>query len=212
MALRWLPGRPARVGFGPAHARSLGAAAADLHAGGRGCELPQSGWLKSWDHSLMAGAGDLGALSAVVGDSVLETVADLEDRLAAAEESLGKAGYGVINADLGPHNTVWNAGRPGLVDFNDSGWGYFAFDLARFLRGLAGREGGDALVESALEGYQEVADLPEAYAPYGCLFGAAADLFLARYLAPQIAKRGPETTQRVRDLIRGVNRALEDVA
>ena len=201
MAVRWLRGRRARSAFGPVRARALGAAAARLHQDGRTFRLPEGGWLKTWDDSLMAGAGDLAALAAVAGESVGLTVGRVQRRLSAAIDDLGAEGFGAINADLGPHNTVWSRGRPGLVDFNDTGWGYFAFDLARFLRGLAGRSGGEVLVEAALDGYRQVAETPEGWAEHGRLFGAAADLFLARYLAPHVARRGPETAGRVRRLV-----------
>ena len=208
MALSWLPGRQERVRFTRHHARALGRAMAELHGWAATFELPDGGWLKTWDRGLMAGAGDLSALVHVAGPGAMDTVAELEGRMDSMTSELGPDGFGIINADIGPHNTVWIGGVPGLVDFNDSGWGYFAFDLARFLRYLAARAEGAALVESALEGYRAVSDLPEGYRAFGALFGAAADLFLARYLAPQVVKRGPDTAERVKQLVASVAQAL----
>lgn len=149
----------------------------------------------------MAGAGNLDALVEVAGHGAAEFALALEERLGGAVGNLGEADLGLINADLGPHNTVWSGRRPGLVDFNDSGWGPFAFDLARMVQNLSHRGDGRALAQAALAGYQELTPLPVGYAECGSLFKAAADMFLARYLAPKVTKRGPETLQRVVDLV-----------
>jgi Ser/Thr protein kinase RdoA (MazF antagonist) len=38
---------------------------------------------------------------------------------------------GLINVDPGMHNVLWHQTGPGLIDFNDSGVGPYAFCLAR---------------------------------------------------------------------------------
>src|SRR5947208_1337345 len=81
----------------------------------------------------------------------------------------------LINADLGPHNTVWRDGRPGLFDFNDLGWGYAGFDFARYLHGLRWRESGDHLVQAAVDGYASVRPLPRSWTAHGALFEVGLD-------------------------------------
>ena len=207
MAVDWLPGQRRRHRFHLHHARALGAAAAGLHHQAAGFSLPAGGWIKTWDADLMAGTGDLKALTVVAGSGAALLVRRVQDQLARATSDLGRSGYGMINADLGLHNAVWDRAVPGLVDFNDSGLGYFAFDLVRFLHYLAERDDGAALVQAALAGYQALAPLPVGYHEYRRLFGAAADLFLARYLAPQVAWLGPGVSDRVVRLVRAADEA-----
>lgn len=208
LILTWMPGRRLRSRFDAPRAQLLGPAAARLHGAAKGFELPDQAWIKTWDSTLMAGSGDLDHLGEVAGSAAIDLADAMMELLTSALGALGRDGFGLINADLGPHNTVWSGRQAGLVDFNDSGWGYFAFDLARVIQNLWYRDGGPALAQALLEGYQELATLPEGFGEYGTLFRAAADMFLARYLAPQVNRRGPDTASRIHRLVRAIDAAI----
>ena len=203
--VRWLPGRKARWRFTPRHASALGAAAARLHDHARGFVLPPGARLKAWDRSKLCDRGGADRLLAVV-PSAGGVIDGLAARLDRAFADLGDAGWGVINADLGPHNVTFAGGEPGLFDFNDMGWGYFTHDLARCVRTLRWRPSGDALVEALLDGYRAVAPLPAGWAEHGSAFEAAADLFLAGYLVGKVEERGPETLDLIRRLVDAAGR------
>jgi Ser/Thr protein kinase RdoA (MazF antagonist) len=193
MALTWVAGRKVRRRFTSHHARRLGAALASLHLDAR-AHRDDPTTVKHWP-PLLCGVGDLATLDAVAGPGASEVVRAVEARVAEACASLGPDASGLVNRDIGPHNVVWDPDdpRPGLFDFNDTGWGPYASDLARYVHSLAWREHGDALVEAALAGYREVVELPEGWDEHADLFLAACNLFGARYLAPQVGRRGPES-------------------
>ena len=198
----WLPGRKARWRFTPRHAAALGAAAARLHEhAARRFALPEGAWLKSWDAPKLCSVEGAGGLIAVAGPDAASAVEAVAGRIEAAFADLGGRGWGVINADLGPHNATWLGDEPGLFDFNDMGWGYFAHDLARGARTLRWRDGGDALVDALEAGYRSVAPLPDGWHEHGRAFETAADLFLAGYLAGKVEERGPETLDVIRRLV-----------
>lgn len=187
LLLTWLTGRRARKRVTVAHALGLGKLAAELHVHSRQFRLPADTWLKTWDSSLMCGPRSARpALAQLVGRDTWTIAEAIETRLAQAGAALGDQGWGLINADIGPHNVVWSHGQPGLFDFNDSGWGYFSFDLARLAGGLRRRAAGDVLVERLLAGYESVAPLPEGWHEYGAVFELAAQMFLAHFRAARL--------------------------
>jgi Ser/Thr protein kinase RdoA (MazF antagonist) len=201
VALGWVPGRKARARFTRSHARRLGSALAALHLDARAHDDDPTA-VKQWP-PLLCGIGDLATLDAVAGPAASEVVRAAEARVADACASLVPDASGLVNRDIGPHNVVWDSGdpRPGLFDFNDTGWGPYTCDLARYVHSLAWRDQGDALVEAALDGYRTVAELPDGWDEYADLFLAACNLFGARYLAPQVGRRGPEVVTAVRRMV-----------
>jgi Ser/Thr protein kinase RdoA (MazF antagonist) len=199
--LTWLSGRKQRWRFTTRHAAELGRATAQLHAYAA-TEPADTGDLKRWSQRLLA-SGSLGALIDVVGTAVTEVAARADSAVELACHDL-REDTGIINGDLGPHNTVWDSsdGRAGLFDFNDTGVGPYSSDLARYIHGLRWRDNGALLVAAALDGYRSIRPLPEGWHEHGRVFEAAWDLFLARYLAPKVEERGPETRDAIVRLVR----------
>src|SRR5262249_11156920 len=74
--------------------------------------------------------------------------------LARTCSDLGKTSnaFGVISADHGLHNTLWNGNRPAFVDFNDAGVGWFAYDLA-LGHLFVERQAGPLAATAMLDGY-----------------------------------------------------------
>jgi Ser/Thr protein kinase RdoA (MazF antagonist) len=200
-ALSWISGRKIRTRFTPDHAHRLGAALAALHVDARSHEDDRTK-VKDWV-PLLCGVGPLDDLEAVAGPEARRVADDVGTRVDAACAALGSEGSGLVNRDVGPHNTVWDPEdrRPGLFDFNDTGWGPYAADLARYLHGLRWREQGERLVDEALDGYQLVAELPLGWAEYHHVFDAACNVFAARYYAPQVQRRGPRTVDLVEEFV-----------
>jgi Ser/Thr protein kinase RdoA (MazF antagonist) len=155
----WLRGHRSRDKSRLRYADELGEALAVLHRETRRFVPPGDARVKEWDAARMCGA--------LIGGAAPSPELD------AAVANLGTTDWQLINADIGLHNTAWLAHVPGLYDFNDTGWGYTGFDLARFVFGLD-----DWTKECALRGYTSVAPLPVSYIEFGALFEDAAARFL----------------------------------
>jgi Ser/Thr protein kinase RdoA (MazF antagonist) len=206
LVLSWVAGRKMRWRFAAHHARSLGAVAAVLHHQARAFVPPPGAWAKTWSPAALVGSGDRDTLRAVAGPDVVGVIERVLERRDAAFADLGSTDWTLVNADLGPHNVVWHERAPALFDFNDLGWGYTGFDLARALHGLRWRPNGAQLVAAALDGYRDVAPLPESFVRHGHAFEAAAGLFLAHYLAGKVAERGEDAARTIRDAVARADR------
>jgi Ser/Thr protein kinase RdoA (MazF antagonist) len=64
--------------------------------------------------------------------------------------------YGFIHADLHQRNYLFHGTTVGAIDFDDCGWGYYAYDMAVTLSNLEHLPVFPALQEAFLTGYQSV--------------------------------------------------------
>jgi Ser/Thr protein kinase RdoA (MazF antagonist) len=80
--------------------------------------------------------------------------------------------FGFIHADLHQWNYLFHGEEVRAIDFDNCGWGYYAYDMAVPLSYLETWPTFPALQEAFLTGYQGVRSLPRRYAD--CL-----DVFLA---------------------------------
>jgi Ser/Thr protein kinase RdoA (MazF antagonist) len=208
MALGWIGGRKIREHFGSEHARRLGAALAALHVDSSAQHVDPT-TVKDWRPRL-CGIGPLDQLVEVAGPEARQVAEELETLVLATCGALAPEASGLVNRDIGPHNTVWDPAdeRPGLFDFNDTGWGPYVSDLARYVHALRWRPDGDVLVAAALDGYQEVAELPAGWSTHSEVFEAACNLFGARYYAPQVSRRGPRVLELVHQMLDAARRPL----
>lgn len=146
--------------------RMLGSINAKLHVHARGFVPPQGFDRQSWDEEGMLGADplwgdfrDLGALTA-------EQLGLLERARVYVLEYLddfGKSGerFGLIHADMMPENILLRNGEPYVIDFDDSGYGWYLYDAATlFAFEIAEEDYADRLA-AWIEGYREVTDLSE---------------------------------------------------
>jgi len=70
--------------------------------------------------------------------------------------------YGLIHADLGTKaNVVFCGGEARAIDFDDSGYGYWVYDLAVPMVDWQGEPEWHDFRESLLEGYSEVRSIPD---------------------------------------------------
>ncbi|MEM7189880.1 MAG: phosphotransferase [Pseudomonadota bacterium] len=143
----------------------LGAISAKLHAHARGWRRPKEFVRKTWSYDTTIGPaaywGDwraaLGLTSA--GAAVLEqTCTLLQSRLSAF--STGPDRFGLIHADLRLANLLIDGDRIGLIDFDDCGFGWFAFDFAAAVSFFETDPAIPALKDAWCEGYRCVEQLP----------------------------------------------------
>lgn len=149
----------------PAAFRALGVLVAELHQKASTLQQQTPSVRPVWDV-----AGLVGGADAVWGDprrafhdgaagreAVERAMAWLEAELGAYGKSSDR--YGPIHADLTPENVLVLDGRMTLIDFDDSGEGYYLFDLATAAFFYLPHPRFDDVVSSLLIGYNSVRPL-----------------------------------------------------
>jgi Ser/Thr protein kinase RdoA (MazF antagonist) len=161
-------------------AAELGRAMARLHAQSEDWALPAGGTMPRFDTPLF---GDEDLMTALPGlppadRAVLDRA---RERTSLAFAALYEdAPVRPLHADLHGANLKWRDGRLAIFDFDDSGLGLPALDLAISVFDL---RGADPAPEQALkEGYAEVAPLPEVPLEHFEAMVAARQLLLANSL------------------------------
>lgn len=164
-AFSFLPGREPSAdealveGF-----RTLGEISARLHGHARAWRPPAGFRRKRWDFATTLGESPhWGPWRAALGleregEAVLaRAVARLAERLAAF--GTGADRFGLIHADLRLANLLVDEERIGVIDFDDCGYGWFAYDFAAAVSFLEHDPIVPALMEAWVEGYARVAPL-----------------------------------------------------
>ncbi len=159
----WLPGRFLDCRLGVPQLEEVGRFAAHLH---RVPFTPPPGFVrKHWDLPTLMG-GDPGIDQQRIetylrpGEGrVIEAMYTRLDR-AFADLGHGPEVWGLIHADLHLGNLLFQGEKVGAIDFDDCGWGCFAYDLAVTLSELRGRPRFPELRQALLRGYRQVRPLP----------------------------------------------------
>lgn len=104
-------------------------------------------WGRFWDHPALS--ADDRHLFEHFRSAARGELQRLQDRL----------DFGLIHADLVRENVLLHGDRIGLLDFDDGGWGYRAFDLATTLLKFIGSPTYPVLRDALLRGYQDLRPL-----------------------------------------------------
>ena len=171
--LHWVDGtimrdrtRGASAGELDVHYHRLGALCARLHAAAAAFEPPDGFtrhrldadglmgttpfWGRFWEHPALPPA-------------IARRFADARAQLHARLRDMGtRSNFSLIHADLHPGNVVLTDADVHIIDFDDSGFGWHAHDLAVALFDHAGSAEHGALRDALLRGYREVRALPAA--------------------------------------------------
>ncbi len=166
VAFEWMEGAEPEAGAGLVHGfRDLGAISARLHGHVQNWAKPAGFARKTWNWETTVGPvmhwGDWRAADGLDAESraILERVSDgLRARLAAY--GAGPDRFGLIHADLRLANLLAGNGRLGVIDFDDCGFGWFAYDFAAAISFLEHEPWIPDLAAAWLEGYATVAPLP----------------------------------------------------
>lgn len=164
----WLPGRePDESGDLMAPFRQLGEISARMHEHSKGWTLPEGFERLIWDYDHMLGdAPNWGRWQdGMAMDG--ERIALLERLSAAIDRRLGAFGkdpsrYGVIHADIRLANLLVDENGTRVIDFDDSGFGWYMYDCGTALSFIEDRPDVPELVAAWAEGYRRVTELPEA--------------------------------------------------
>ena len=141
----------------------------------------------TWQDQLAFVAATVPAAESVIHQAV--------DRTATALQKLPitPQNYGLIHYDFELDNLIWHNGQPGIIDFDDCTWSWFAADIALALGDLIG-ESAHALdlqneaFQQFLAGYRAIRAMNDAALHHLPLFIQAANLYtfarLYRALTP----------------------------
>lgn len=162
--MRWVEGRFLNKGLTPRHLERVGRFTATLHRHAESFVPPDG-----FDRRRIAEVTpDYRAYaSRTIGDALKPAmaipVAPAVDAVEATQRTLGQGPdvFGLIHADLHQENYLFHKGEVRAIDFDDCGWGHFAYDLAVTLSEIDYRPDYPALREALLSGYRAVRPFPE---------------------------------------------------
>lgn len=115
--------------------------------------------------------------------------------------------YNLIHADLHHNNCLFHKGDVHAIDFDDSGWGHFLYDLAVTQWYIQNHPEYDELCAAHLNGYREVRPLSEDEEAMLPLFSAARTLLIGMYFAsrvdrPRLREQAPQVVARCAAMLR----------
>ncbi len=183
--LRWVNGRSVKNNFRPHHFHAQGRLMAQLHNFASDWQIPADSikrkfdWEGLFQNDVGSGMpnGDawtlLSPFHREAFSIVVERVKELMDEWGQTPEI-----FGLIHGDLGVDaNLLFWHGEPRAIDFDDSGFGYYVFDLAVALDAVRDRPDYTEYKDALLKGYTEFRKLPEEQANLIDLFLAAFEVY-----------------------------------
>ena len=142
---RWTVGRFLNEGLRPAHLRSVGELTARLQEHGRSMPpLDRPRVDRTWCDD------PVGLVTELISAAYGSVVRDVLDRYAAVVSTLDS---GLIHGDLHYENVLFAGGRAGAIDFDDCGYGPYAYDLAVTISELEHLPREKELRAALLDGY-----------------------------------------------------------
>ncbi|MFN8518643.1 MAG: phosphotransferase [Chloroflexota bacterium] len=161
-----VPGMTLEQTPGVSSVAAVGALMARMHEQAMGWSPPAGFDRFAWDLDDILGPdarwGDWRALGGLgEGDR-----AAIERALELVVERVGRFGragdrYGLVHGDISPANLMVDpAGGLTVLDFDDSGWSWFLFDLACVIASFVDEAEADRVAEGLLRGYADVRPLP----------------------------------------------------
>jgi Ser/Thr protein kinase RdoA (MazF antagonist) len=210
--LRWLKGRAVTKDIEPHHYRAQGQLMARLHHHAAHWQTPPRTTKRKydWDGLFRDDAGTGIAASEAWPLLPQEYVKPFEIVAAKVRQVMGKWGkdpdvYGLIHADLGlDANVLFWRGEARPIDFDDSGFGYYIYDLSLALEHCQDDEALPQFRDALLDGYTQIRALPEEQLRYLDLFLAAYYVYLCLWAAA-MARLHPNYRD---DLYRRMERAF----
>jgi Ser/Thr protein kinase RdoA (MazF antagonist) len=167
--LRWVKGRKTPKKVEEHHYRALGRVAAQLHNHAAQWQPPVEFTRIHYDwNGLFSDSGlfefPATLLWAAIPDRFREPFEIVTDQVQQIMNALGKGSdvYGLIHADLCLDvNMLWYRGDVRPIDFDDSAFGYWIYDLAIPLAELPYDETGQRYRDALFEGYSEIRSMPQ---------------------------------------------------
>ena len=156
--LTWIPGRRMRKRVPVRAIREVGRVMAHLHDLAEDYAAPPGFERPRWDAHRLVRRNDTTSIGwsrlTASQTALFEYAADRFEEVARALGE-GREAFGYLHGDMSLGNLLVEHGKIGLIDFADSGFGHFAYDLATLLDFLEARTDYRELRAAALEGYRE---------------------------------------------------------
>lgn len=159
----WLEGevrRPGR-GAGPATMFRIGKALARIHQHSESFDPPDGFDLPTWDVATIFDSERLRLVESVSHRRLIEQVARCADERFAERTPTPQA-YGVLHHDFILLNCLHSGRQTAVIDFDDSGWGFYLQDLGGMLGNLKDYSSYRSLRRSFVDGYESVRAFPSA--------------------------------------------------
>ena len=183
--LRWVKGRTLKKDIRPHHYRAQGRLMARMHNFAAEWQPPACPTKRryDWDGLFQEDAGSgvpHREAWPLLATSCAEPFQIVARRVRQVMDELGQGPdvYGLIHADLGlDANVLFWEGQPRAIDFDDSGFGYWVYDLAVALEHCREDATFSQFRAALLDGYAEMRSLPEEQLKHVELFMAASDVY-----------------------------------
>lgn len=196
--LRWIEGRFYGRRPRPVHFAAMGRLMAHLHDHAARWQPPPGFARRHWDWDGLFGDG---AGSNLSGNEVwallprryrgpFRAVAEMARRIM-RELGRGPDAFGLIHADLHLGNVLFSGGQARAIDFDDCGFGYWAYDFAVPLCESLDCENRRDLRAALLHGYAQVRPLPKEQLAHVDTIMAARQVSLALW-ATDLAQINPD--------------------
>ena len=144
--------------------QQLGAVMARMHQHSETWEVPNGFDRRRWDADGLVGPDPLwgrfwevGSLSTSQRDLLTRAQRRLYEHLAGLSTDPGS--FGLIHSDLHLGNVLAGDNRLVVIDFDDSGWGWYLYDLAVALKSALDEPWFDQARTSIIDGYRTVRSL-----------------------------------------------------
>jgi Ser/Thr protein kinase RdoA (MazF antagonist) len=167
--LRWIKGRSVKIPYGTHHFKALGQLLAQMHAFSAQWKPPSNHFKRLFDWNGLfqndVGSGMTNADAwAFLCDRHREAFSSVASRLKVVMNEWGQGPdcFGLIHGDLGlDANLLFWHGQPRAIDFDDSGFGYWIFDLAVAVESVKDDPRYALYKQALLEGYSEYRYIPQ---------------------------------------------------
>jgi len=167
--LRWVKGRMAKKFVRPWHMKAIGKLIARLHNHASSWRLPPGFEGRHYDRNGFwgddTGTGySSGEVWPRIPRRCFEAFREVTTRVEQVMDEWGKGPdvYGLIHADLGTEANVLFRGREArAIDFDDSGFGYWVYDLTVPMIDWEGEDVWPSYREALLKGYTGIRSMPE---------------------------------------------------
>jgi Ser/Thr protein kinase RdoA (MazF antagonist) len=155
--------------------REIGATNARLHAAASAWKVPAGFRRIHWDADGLMGDDpvwgrfwEVPGLSANQRDLLLRTRDRCKERLDGLV--IAPEHYGLIHADMHPYNMIWSDAGIHVIDFDDAGFGWQAYDVAVALYNYRRDTEFDSIRVAFIDGYQSVRPISDSTRENLCFF------------------------------------------
>ncbi len=165
-ALSWIDGNPISEDNPLESYHLLGQINARFHRQAKGWKIPQGFERQVWDEGGICGEkplwGHFKDLKALEKDQ-LDLLYQAREVMLTRLQQYGKGSdrYGLIHADLMPENIIMQDNTPCIIDFDDSGFGWFMYDLATLMTFNVADNNFEEILGAWVEGYRSEEDLSD---------------------------------------------------